>query len=264
VNRKLILTVYHPKVTASLWLLGIVIISILGSQALSRDWLETGFLALLPVTEQKPEIAKATKQHNELMARKVIWLTGAATSQAAIVQAQQLEQQLQQSGLFSHIVLEFSAQNYRESYQQLFPFRYQLLDPQTKHILTVNPNDLIAQNLEILYSPIGQMQSTDLERDPLLLFSRYFNAQNPIQLDVEQGIVILHDANKFWALLLTDLQDSTNKLDKLETLLDLAGRAQNEVREAGGELMVSGLPLFTAAGAQSGKQEISTVWALCY
>lgn len=253
------MTVYHPKVTAGLWLLGFMVISILGSQALTRDWLETGFLALLPATEQKPEIAKAIKQHNELMARKVIWLTGAATSKAAIIQAQQLKQQLQQSGLFNRIVLEFSAQNYHKSYLQLFPFRYQLLDPETKLTLTVNPRDLIAQNLEILYSPIGQMQSADLERDPLLLFSRYFNAQNPIKLNIEQGIVILHDANKFWALLITDLLDSTNKLDKLETLLDLAGRAQNEVREAGGELMISGLPLFTAAGAQSAKQEISTV-----
>ena len=69
-----------------------LVISILGSQALTREWLETGFLALLPATEQKPEIAKATKQHNELITRQVIWLSGAATSGAAIVQAQQLKQ----------------------------------------------------------------------------------------------------------------------------------------------------------------------------
>lgn len=253
------MNIYHPKVTAGLWLLGIVLISILGSQALTRDWLETGFLALLPATEQKPEIAKATKQHNELITRQVIWLSGAATSGAAIVQAQQLKQQLQQSGLFNRIALEFSAQNYRNSYQQLFPFRYQLLDSQTKLTLTVNPKDLIAQNLEILYSPIGQMQSTDLERDPLLLFSRYFSAQNPVKLDMEQGIVILHDEQMFWALLLTDLHDNTNKLDKLDALLDLVGRAQNQAQAAGGELLVTGMPLFTAAGSQSANQEISTV-----
>jgi predicted exporter len=253
------LNIYHPKVTASLWLLGMVIIIILATQALTRDWLETGFLALLPATEQKPEIAKATKQHNELITRQVIWLSGAATSQAAIVQAQQLKQQLQQSGLFNRIVLEFSAQNYRESYQHTFPFRYQLLDAQTKLTLTLNPKDLIAQNLEILYSPIGQMQSTDLERDPLLLFSRYFSAQNPVKLDMEQGIVILHDEQMFWALLLTDLQDNANKLDKLDALLDLVGRAQNQAQAAGGELLVSGMPLFTAAGSQSANQEISTV-----
>lgn len=253
------MNIYHPKVTASLWLLGMVIIIILATQALTRDWLETGFLALLPATEQKPEIAKATKQHNELITRQVIWLSGAATSQAAIVQAQQLKQQLQQSGLFNRIVLEFSAQNYRESYQHTFPFRYQLLDAQTKLTLTLNPKDLIAQNLEILYSPIGQMQSTDLERDPLLLFSRYFSAQNPVKLDMEQGIVILHDEQMFWALLLTDLQDNANKLDKLDALLDLVGRAQNQAQAAGGELLVSGMPLFTAAGSQSANQEISTV-----
>ena len=253
------MNIYHPKVTATLWLLGMVIISILGSQALRSDWLETGFLALLPTTEQKPEIAKATKQHNELMARKVIWLTGAATSQAAIVQAQQLKQQLQQSGLFNRVELEFSAQNYRESYQHAFPYRYQLLDPQTKLILTVNPKNLIAQNLEILYSPIGQMQSTDLERDPLLLFSRYFNAQNSVKLNVEQGVVILHDEQKYWALLLTDLQDTTNKLEKLETLLKLVGSAQSQAQAAGGDLMVSGMPLFTAAGSQTANQEMSTV-----
>ena len=236
-----------------------VVISLLGSQALTRDWLETGFLALLPATEQKPEIAKATRQHNELMARKVIWLSGAATSQAAIAQAQQLKQQLQNSGLFDRIELEFSARNYRESYQHLFPFRYQLLDAQTRLALTENPKDLIAQSLEMLYSPLGQMQSADLDRDPLLLFSRYFNAQNPIKLTVEQGIVIVHDEHRFWALLLTDLQGSANKLDKLEALLDLADGAKNQAQAAGGDLMVSGLPLFTATGSQSAQQEISTV-----
>ena len=253
------MNIYHPKVSACLWLLGMLVISILGSQALTRDWLETGFLALLPVVEQKPEVAKATKQHNELLASKVIWLSGAATSQAAIVQAQQLKQQLQQSGLFKRIVLELSAQNYRESYQHLFPYRYQLLDAQTKRTLTFNPKDLIAKNQEILYSPIGQMQSTDLEHDPLLLFSRYFNAQNPIKLNVEQGVVILHDEQTFWALLVTDLQDNTNKLEKLETLLDLVGTTQSQAQAAGGDLMVSGMPLFTAAGSQSANQEISTV-----
>jgi predicted exporter len=206
-------------------------------------WLETGFLSLLPTTEQNPEIARVTKQHNELMARKVIWLSGAATSQAAIVQAQHLKQKLQKSGLFNRIVLKFSTQNYRENNQHLFPFRYQLLDSQTKLTLAVNPKDLIVQNLEILYSPIGQMQSADLERDPLLLFSRYFNAKNPIKLNVEQGVVILYNGQKYWAVLVTDLQDKTNKLEKLETLLDLVDGALRQAQAAGGDLMVSGMPL---------------------
>jgi len=253
------LNVYHPKLTAGFWLIGMLAICILGGQALTKDWLETGFLALLPTSEQQPEIAKAVRQHNELLNRKMIWLTGAATSAEAINHAQKLKSQLEQSGLFSKVVLEVPQQHYIEQYQKLFPYRYQLLDQQTREMLAKNPEDLIKQNLEILNSPIGQMQAADLERDPALLFSRYFSAQNTIKLNLEQGIVVLSDQHRFWALLLTDLQDERLQLDKLETLSGLVGSATEQVKTDGGELLVSGMPLFTAHGAESAKQEISTV-----
>jgi predicted exporter len=49
------------------------------------------------------------------------------------------------------------------------------------------------------------------------------------------------------------------QLDKLETLLSLVNTAESQIKTNGGELLVSGMPLFTAHGAQSAKQEISTV-----
>jgi len=253
------LNVYHPKLTAGLWLVGMLVICILGSQALTKDWLETSFLALLPSSEQQPEIAKATRQHNELNNRKVIWLAGAATSQEAISHAQKLKQQLEQSRLFNKVVLEFPQQQYIEQYRQLFLYRYQLLDAQTQEMLVKNPEALIRQNLEILNSPIGQMQAADLERDPSLIFSRYFSAQNPVKLNLEQGIVVLSDQHRFWALLLTDLQDERLQLDKLETLSSLVNSATGQIKADSGELLVSGMALFTAHGAESAKQEISTV-----
>jgi len=253
------LNVYHPKLTAGLWLAGMLVICILGSQALTKDWLETGFLALLPTSEQQPEIAKAVRQHNELLNRKMIWLAGAATSAEAINHAQKLKSRLEQSRLFNKVVLEVPKQHYTEQYQKLFPYRYQLLDEQARKTLAEKPDDLIKQNLEILNSPIGQMQAADLERDPSLLFSRYFSAQNPIKLNLEQGIVVLSDRHRFWALLLTDLQDERLQLDKLETLSGMVDSANEQIKTAGGELLVSGMPLFTAHGAESAKQEISTV-----
>jgi len=236
-----------------------LVIGVLGSQILTKNWLETEFLALLPATEQQPEIAKAIQQHNEQRNRKVIWLVGAATSQDAIAQARQLKQQLQQSKIFNTILLELPQKNMVNQYQHLFPYRYELLDEQTRLTLSNNPKDLLSQNLETLYNPMGQMAVADLEHDPLLLFGRYFNAQNPVKLAVEQGIVIVRDANRYWALLLTDLVDSHLQLDKLETLLTLVNSSTAQVQAAGGELMVTGMPLFTAQGSDSAKQEISTV-----
>ncbi|MEI6707860.1 MAG: MMPL family transporter [Methylococcales bacterium] len=253
------MNVYHPKITAWLWLLGVLIVGVLGSRVLTSDWLETGFLALLPVTEQQPEIAKAVQQHNQLLNRKVIWLTGAASSQEAITQARQLKQQLQHSGLFKTLMLEVPMQQAVNNYRQLFPYRYQLLDVQTKLTLSQNPKNLLSQNLETLYSPMAQMLASDLEHDPLLLFSRYFNAQHPLKLAVEQGVVVVQDTNRFWAVLLSDLQDEHLQLDKLEALLALVNNGTAQLHAAGGELMVTGMPLFTAYGSDSAKQEISTV-----
>ena len=250
---------YHPKLTAGLWLVGMVVICILGSQALTKDWLETSFLALLPTNEQQPQVAKAIRQHNELINRKVIWLAGANNSELAISHAQKLKLQLEQSQLFNKVVLELPQQQYIQQYQQLFPYRYQLLDAQTQAILAENPEALLRQNLEMLHSPLGQLQAADLEHDPVLIFSRYFNTQNPIKLNLEQGIVVVSDQEHFWALLLTDLHDEKLQLDKLETLASLVQTVSEQVKMAGGELLVSGMPLFTAQGAQSAKQEISTV-----
>ncbi len=234
-------------------------IGVLSSQALTKNWLETGFLALLPASGQQPDIAKAIQRHNGQRDRKVIWLAGGSTSGAAISQARQLKQQLQHSRLFNRIMLEIPVGQMAKQYRFLFPYRFQLLDNQAQLALQHNPETLLSQNLEILNSPFGQLSANDLERDPLLIFSRYFNGQNPIKLNVEQGIVILHDADRYWALLVADLQDSTLQLDKLEILLALVKSVTGQAKAAGDDLLVTGMPVFTAYGADSAKQEISTV-----
>jgi predicted exporter len=253
------LTVYHPKLTAGLWLAGMLLVCMLGARILNQNWLETGFLALLPAGEQQPEIEQAIQRHNQPLNRKTVWLAGAATSSQAIAEARQLKQQLEQSRLFSNVMLELSGQQYADQYRQLFRYRYQLLDRQTQVMLEFDPSRLLRQNLEILNSPIAPMQAADLEHDPALIFSRYFNAQNPIKLNLEQGVAVLADQQRFWAVLAADLQDDRLQLDKLEILSGLADSARAQVKAAGGELLVSGMPLFTAHGAESAKQEISTV-----
>lgn len=236
-----------------------LVIGVLGCQTLSKDWLETSFLALLPATEQRPDIAKAIQQHNVQRDSKIIWMTGAETADAAISHAKQLKGQLLQSPLFKTIMLELPQQEMLNRYQQLFPYRYQLLTDQTKELLSKNPNNLLEQNLETLSSPMSQLLAADFEHDPLLVFSRYFNAQNPVKLTTEQGVVVIQNANQYWVLLLADLQDVHLPLDKLETLLTLANHAHTQMEQAGGKLMVTGMPLFTAKGAESAQREISTV-----
>ncbi len=250
---------YHPKFTAWLWLVGMILIAVLGYRALSKDWLETSFLALLPTSEQNPEIAAIVQQRDQVLNRKLIWLIGAGDSTSAIRLAEQLKQTLTQSALFSNLTLQIPQQKYIDQYQQLFPLRYQLLTNETVATLNIDPKQFIQQNLQMLYSPIGQLQAANLEHDPLLLFSRYFNAAHPLKFNVEQGVVMVQDAGRYWALLLSDLENNDLQLDKLEYLQTLVENAKAHIQELHGELLVTGVPLFTAHGSQSAKQEISII-----
>ncbi len=236
-------------------------IGVLGSHVLTTDWLETSFLALLPATEQQPEIAKAIQQHNEVRDRRVIWLVGAENAGTAIAYARQIKVKSQQSGLFKSVTLEVPQREMMGRYQALFPYRSQLLDKQTRSSLQADPKHVLQQNLETLYSPLGQMAAINLEQDPLLLFNRYINAQNPLSLSLEQGIPILQGEGKHWALLLAELKDSHLQLDKLEALQTLVKDMQRQAQASGCLALVTGMPVFTAAGAESASQEISTVGA---
>ena len=220
-----------------------LVIVFVGSRILTKDWLETGFLALLPASEQQPEIADAIGQHNDQRDRKLIWLVGAESSGAAIKLAKQIKTQLEQSQLFRTIMLEVPQQQLAQRYQQLFPYRFQLLDAKTKTMLQQNPKDLLNQNLQLIYSPMAQVKAAGLEHDPLLLFSRYIDTQNPVKLTLEQGIIIVQDPNKVWVLLLTELADSQLQLDKLEALQALVSAASKQAQSAAGEMMVTGMPL---------------------
>jgi predicted exporter len=236
-----------------------LLIAALGGRVLTASWLETGFLALLPASEQKPEVAKAIRQHNELRDRKLIWLVGAADSGAAINSARQLKSTLEQSSLFSAISLELPQQSMVARYQQLFPYRYQLLSSQTQSEIQADPKHFLEQNLETIYSPVGQTVGFDLERDPLILLSRTMKDQNLVKLSIEQGVPMLYGQGKHWVLMLSNLKNSHLQLDKLEELLSLEKKGRQQILSAGSELLVTGMPLFTAAGADSAKQEISTV-----
>ena len=125
--------------------------------------------------------------------------------------------------------------------------------------LLSNPQQISQDNLQQLFGPMGQLQAANLVQDPLLLFARYLQAQNPSPQNIEQDVVVVQDGERHWVLLLSELQDSDLKLDKLALLRDLTTTTEKLIRNQGGELLVSGLPLFTAHGAHTAQQEISTI-----
>ncbi len=248
----------YPKTCTWLWLAIMLAAAILCWRVLRGEWLETGFLALLPATEQKPDVAEAIKRHNALRDRKVIWLAGTKTSDNAVAQALKLKQLIHASGLLVENAGVSSGQM-GVRFRSLFPYRYQLLDTRTQSLLKNQPEALLQENLATLYGPVGQTASATLESDPLLLLSRYIASQTPGKLSLQQGVPVFYDKGQYWALVVSELKDSDLQLDKLESLTALAKKAQAQVQRSGAQLLITGMPLFTAVGADAAKREISMI-----
>lgn len=253
------LNLYHPKAYALIWLVGMGLIIWLALVNWQRNWLETSFLALLPKVEQQPAVAKAIAQHQQLLSHKLIYLTGADTPEQAINLAEDLKRLLNASQLFSELQLQLPQQHYQQRYQQLFPYRYQLLDPATRLQLERDPRQISAENLQRLNNPFSALQTLGLEQDPLLLYNRYFSSLNTVPLNIQQGVVVLAGAGRFWALLVAEYQDQSMKLDQLEQLLAVTRNSESYLLAKGAELLASGMPLFTAYGAETASQEINTI-----
>src|SRR5512134_900675 len=108
-----------------------LLLGALGLQTLRGDWLETGFASLLPKIEARADIVEAIDRQKQLINRKVIWLTGGASAEAAIAHARKLEQQVINSHLFGKVALQIAQDQQVDQFKRLFAYRYQLLDPET-------------------------------------------------------------------------------------------------------------------------------------
>ena len=250
---------YYPKFVALIWGVCMLFILWFGWQRSHTDWLETSFLSLLPATEQNPEVAAAIERHNQVINRKVIWLVGANNAEQAIDHAQTIEKQLVDSHLFSQLLFELPQAQYQNQYTELFNYRYQLLDQKTRNLIDTALDAFVKNTLELIYSPLGSIQALGLERDPYLIFNRYFSQQAQFNFNIERNVIVLKQGDKAWAVIIGELQDQNLKLDKLEQLAALNNHFETVINAQGGELLATGLPLYTAFGAQVAQSEISTI-----
>lgn len=250
---------YYPKFAALIWGVAMLFIIGFGWQRSHTDWLETSFLSLLPATEQRPEVAAAIDRHNQTINRKIIWLVGANNVEQAIDQAQIIEKQLVDSHLFSQLLFQLPQAQYQNKYTDLFSYRYQFLDQQTRALIGNDLNTFVKNAVELIYSPLGSIQSFGLEHDPYLIFNRYFSQKTQFNFNIEHNVIVLKEADRAWAVIIGELEDQSLKLDKLEQLVTLNTQFHSLINAQGGELLATGLPLYTAFGAQVAQTEISII-----
>jgi predicted exporter len=229
-----------------------------GLARLPANWLETDLLALLPEAEQDPLIRRAIDQFNGPVNQRLLWLVGADTVDDAVVQADAVKAMLAASGLFTDAQAPWRSARFTETYQQLFPYRFQLLSAKDRQRLEQDPDALVQEALAALYGPLGQLRLSSLERDPLFLFGDYLAQRGDGKARIRDDTAVIEGDGRHWALIVTRLRASTFGLEYQQELLDLVDSARDRLGTEA-DLLVSGLPLFTAHGSASARSEITTI-----
>ncbi|NRB38734.1 MAG: hypothetical protein HRU20_09750 [Pseudomonadales bacterium] len=239
----------------------IVCLALFAAKNLSSLKIETNILALLPAEKYNPLIKKALSQRQKHQQTLIFLIGQTQTPNSAANSAEQaitLAKTLEESQLFAHVNLKVDASLYAQTYQQLLPYRYQLLTASDRQHLQHSPDDFLSATVSALYSPLGIQRAATLGTDPLFTFANYLESLNPGDFELHQGIAVIHHKKQTYALLSAELKPGIS-IQAQQQLLTLyrqlhVSAAQNKV-----ELLSAGLPLYNAFGAESAKNEISTV-----
>lgn len=217
---------------------------------------DSDFLRLLPPSGGDAVRRAAEQRLSRAMERETIWMVGADSATAATEGADQLAQRIEASGLFEGPT---AAPESTHRIEDLYNYRFQLLNPDTAQSIRSDADAFIAQSFAELFSPFGAPRLASLASDPLGLFAAAMGGLLPVRMSpIADDRAAVTEGERHWIALPRTLAAAAFDLSALERLQRLVVTAKVSA-PAGAEILVSGLPLFTADGASRARSEISTV-----
>lgn len=252
---------WQNKFTA-IWL---VLLTIVGL-ALAVAWLkkdihiQTNIFALLPETQQNPELAQTQKYISDQLNEKVFVVLESSDQQALAQATQLFQQKLQHSDLWQPLKPQLDLEQFSK---QLYQHRAGLLSQQDRQFLQQQDYEaLTEQSLMQLMSVGMPITATSLQQDPLLLFPRYMlNVVNQAgsHIELEDGFATIHDEHKISRLLVLELKNSPYNIDYQEQVTGWIEQLKPQLTQLKVKSHWTGTILFSNFGTQSAKQEISTI-----
>jgi predicted exporter len=247
---------------AAAWSLLFTLLVITALYVLPGMQFETNILALLPHNEKNPLILKAQEKQNSHLNQSVIWLVGADTQENALQQAQALEKNLTSSGLFEEVQLSWNSKDSISGYQQFLPYRYNFMTAEDKAAINADAQTFANDSIQLLYSPLGMQHASTLLQDPLFTLGNYINSLNNSDIELYQDVAMMTEGDKVYALLTSKVSTNSTDTGNHDKLIKLYESSKASLTTPNSRLLVAGLPLYSAYGAQSAKNEISTIGTL--
>ncbi|MBQ0785118.1 MAG: hypothetical protein KBT66_12860 [Amphritea sp.] len=244
------------RLVALLWLImvmGVVIAAI--RQGPSFD---SSLMALLPVTEQRPEISQAVDKLASDFSGQILLVISASEREVARKAVAMAAKRLVSLSDIARI--DWQLDDSAVVGDELYPFRFSVLsDAVRNRLLDGQGKQQYQLALQRLFSPLSG-SAQDPIRDPFALYADLQMAQQSgLQLTLEQGLFRLTAAEQPSYLIRLSLDSDPFSLPIQQRVLAVVDPLDQALEQLGVQLYRSGLIWHAAAGAQQAKVEISTI-----
>lgn len=226
---------------------------------------QTDLMALLPVEDHDPAVARAKEVMVDRVSRQVVVLVGHQDRAVARGAASALGTSLEKSGVLSLTVPDPAA--VARLGAAYFPYRAGLLADADRRLLLENRGeDILNRALSRIYGFVGLADSRLLTSDPFLLFPEFLKALPGAagKTFYDDGLLTLNDNNIVWGVVSGQLAGDPFALAFQKRFQQAWGTATAGIRDTanGPSILRLGTIFHAQAGASEALSEASTI-ALC-
>lgn len=222
--------------------------------------IETSIIGLLSSADTDTKTSAVSIAQSSKFNSQMVFLVGHAEEEKALQAGEIFAAHLKKSNLFDEVVskINFAANDLKDLY---FPFRYQLLDPDTRKLLAKEGGlaKVIEQTKTMLYAPLGGLSSSSLAHDPLLLFPRFLQTLPalPENAYIKSDSILVKEEGLTYQIITASLSENpfeaSNQTKVLESIeLNLAALEEAVSQSV---VLYTGIIRFAADGAQRMERE---------
>lgn len=230
--------------------------------------IDGNLLALLPHEERDPVVDRAVDQWTQGAGKQLVFLVGAPKDKKLFPIAKDFSQSLlaEGKGLLSPPIWQADQNGFFLIVEGYVPYRYRLLSDDALQLIdNSNLQELQQRALRLLYNPGGGIRGDMLKTDPLLLFTDFLQSflggSTRRNFSTVDNLVVLEDDDFHYAVIRAELKQETFSLLVQRQLSEKILSIQKQIHQKYpySDVLMTGMVLYAAAGADSAQKEISTV-----
>ena len=240
------------------WLLLVALVIVLAlRQGLVFD---SSILKLLPASDQQPLVQLASEQLGEDFSSRLLLLLSGEDEDRLQLAVDDMATSLLAEKDFSAVYWRVSAQEMQRQREASFPFRFSLLDDNTRKLLLAEDYETLSQRaLQRLYAPVSAAAGSIIE-DPFALYlEQQLNRSGSLSVQLSNSLLKLNNAASPTYLIVLTLNGSPFSAQLQERVIAAINRQQTRLAADIDSLRMSGMLLHAIAGAGQARSEMSTI-----